>query len=139
MSTYDSAGTLVAANALLVANATGDLTLNGTGTGLTVTNNIALNGHFISTQGTAPTVVQSGGSGSSTLNAQATDMKGTVTEGSSATGFVLTFNTAYATTPDCVVTSPTGTVVTSYTPAAGTLTVVNSAATGAKLTYQCLQ
>jgi hypothetical protein len=96
-------------------------------------------GHEINTETVAPTVAQSGGTGSSALNAQATDSKGTVTEGTSATGFVLTFNSAYATAPDCIVTSPTGSAFTSYTPATGTLTVVHDALTAAKFTYHCIQ
>lgn len=74
-----------------------------------------------------------------TLNATASDVAGTVTEGTSSTGAVITFSTAYASTPDCVVTSPTGSSFTSYTPATGTLTIVNSAATGNKYTYHCIQ
>jgi hypothetical protein len=101
--------------------------------------NVQISGHQISVQGTAPTVAQSGGTGSTTLNAQATDAKGTATEGTAATGFVVTFQSAYATAPDCVVTSPTGSALTSYTPATGTLTVVNAALTGAKFTYHCIQ
>jgi hypothetical protein len=100
---------------------------------------LSFGGHQVSTQATAPTVVQYGGIGSSTLNAQATDAKGTVTEGAGATGFVLNFNAAYATAPDCVVTSPTGSAFTSYTPATGTLTVVHGALTAAKFTYHCIQ
>lgn len=73
------------------------------------------------------------------INAQATDAKGTITEGTTATGCVLTFSTAYATTPDCIVTSPSGILPTSYTAATTTLTIVNTSATGDKFTYHCIQ
>jgi hypothetical protein len=96
-------------------------------------------GHEVSTQPIPPSVAQSGGAGTASLNAQATDRKGTVTEGAAAVGFTLTFRTAYATAPDCVVTSPTGTPIGSYTPTANSLTLVHAAATGAKFTYHCIQ
>jgi hypothetical protein len=103
-----------------------------------VAGNAIVHGHEISA-GPAPSIAQTGGGGTTTLNATATDAKGTATEGTGATGFVVTFHAPYATAPDCVVTSPTGTVLTSYTPATATLTVVNAATTGGKFTYHCIQ
>jgi hypothetical protein len=123
-------GFLTSSTPLSDLDLNGDLALSGT---------LTYVGHQINTQVTAPTVAQSGGTGSTTLDSGATDTKGTATEGTAATGFVVTFHTAYATAPDCVVTSPTGSALTSYTPATGTLTVVNAALTGAKFTYVCIQ
>lgn len=121
---------------------TNEFTVTDAGTG-TFTGNIAavsasfagltLSSHITST-GTAPTT------SNGTLNATATDTKGTVTEGTSSTGFVLTFATAYTTSiPDCIVTSPSGVSITSYSPALSTLTVVNASATGGKVTYMCIK
>lgn len=73
------------------------------------------------------------------LDATASDTAGTVTEGTSQTGFVLAFHAAYATAPHCVVSSPTGGGVTSYAVLVGSLTVVNPSLTGAKYSYICLQ
>ena len=43
------------------------------------------------------------------------------------------------TAPDCTVTSPTGSTLTSYTVTTTTLTLVNVSATGNKYTYHCIQ
>jgi hypothetical protein len=102
------------------------LTLNSSG-GL-----IALGGHLASS-GTSPTT------SNGTLSATATDYKGTVTEGTASTGATITFHTAYATAPDCIVTSPTGSALTSYTPSTTTLAIVNASATADKFTYHCIQ
>jgi hypothetical protein len=124
---------------LQVPNANGTIALVDSSGNSIVAGTLTEQGHVISTQATAPTVAQSGGTGLTTLNAQATDVKGTATEGTLATGFVVTFHTVYPTAPDCVVTSPTGTALTSYMPATSSLTVANVAATDAKFSYQCIQ
>jgi len=82
--------------------------------------------------------VISGCSGCS-LDATASDAAGTLTEGTSQTGFVLTFEVAFATAPHCVVSSPTGHAFTSYTATTTTLTVANGVQTGSKYSYVCLQ
>lgn len=94
-------------------------------------------GHEIAL-GTAPALT-SCGSGSPTTNTQANDHKGTITEGTTATGCIATFHTAYATAPDCVVTSPSGAVLTSYSTSTTALTLVNASATGDTFTYVCIQ
>lgn len=92
--------------------------------------------HIGVVQTTAPAI--SGCTGC-TLNATAADAKGTLTEGTAQTGYVLTFNKAFATVPDCVLSSPTGHAFTSYTATTTTLTVVNASQTGSKFTHVCVQ
>ena len=64
----------------------------------------------------------------------------TTPSGSSASVSVVTFATPYTTgvPPDCVVTSPTGTAITSYAVTATTLTI-NTASTTGSFTYMCMQ
>lgn len=76
------------------------------------------------------------------LSANATDKYGTITEGTTATGCVLTFVMAKTNAPVCTVVSPTGAAITSYATASGaagaaTLTIVNASATGNKYSYTC--
>jgi hypothetical protein len=97
---------------------------------------LSATGHWISL-GTAPAATSCGTTPA--MSAQATDYKGTVTEGTTATGCILTFATAYATAPDCIVTSPTGSVLTSYSVSTTALTLVNSSASGDKFSYVCIQ
>jgi hypothetical protein len=78
-------------------------------------------------------------SGTATLDANASDLSGTVTEGTAQTGFTLTFHAAYGTVPHCVISSPNGATFTSYTPATTTLAVANLSATGSVFTYICTQ
>lgn len=92
------------------------------------------NGH-IAGAGTAPTIT----AGTATLDAQASDLSGTVTEGTTQTGFTLTFGTTYTTVPHCVVTSPSGVALTSYAVTATTLAVVNASASGDVFTYACVK
>lgn len=86
--------------------------------------------------GLSPTV--SGcGSGSPALDANATDFSGTITEGTTATGCVLTFSSAKNTTPHCTLTSPNSTAFSSYSVSTTALTIVNSSASGNQYTYVC--
>lgn len=111
------------------------LTPQGTGVVLAV-GPLQFSGHEIST-GTNPTLSACGGTPS--VNTQATDAKGTITEGTTATGCVATFATAYATAPDCVVSSPSGSAFTSYSVSTTALTIVNASASGNKYSYVCVQ
>jgi hypothetical protein len=86
-------------------------------------------------QTTAPTIT----SGTATLDAHASDVSGTVTEGTAQTGFTLTFHAVWQTVPHCTVSSPNGVTFTSYTPAQGTLTIANASATGDVFSYVCVQ
>lgn len=124
------------------SGAGGDLTLTagdvgaGAGTPSTVVGKINLAGHVAST-GTNP-VLSSCGTGS-TISSTATDTKGTVTEGTLATGCVITFNRVYATAPDCLVSSQAGLVFT-YTETTTALTITNiGALSSTSLVYFCAQ
>lgn len=85
--------------------------------------------------GTAPTIT----AGTATLDAQASDLSGTVTEGTAQTGFTLTFAATYTTVPHCVVSSPSGVALTSYAVTATTLAVVNASASADVFTYVCVK
>jgi hypothetical protein len=76
---------------------------------------------------------------SPSISATAGDAHGTITEGTTATGCVMTFATAYATAPDCVLSSPSGNAFTSYSASTTALTIVNASASGDKFTYVCEQ
>lgn len=96
---------------------------------------VAMGGLF-APQATAPTV---SGTGTPTIANGSTDNNGTVTGGTSATSIVITWAYTKANAPFCLVTSPTGTAFTSYTPATGSLTIALAATTGAQFTYSCWQ
>jgi hypothetical protein len=101
---------------------------------------ITLNGHLISNLTTFVTASALSSCGTSpSISATATDIKGTITEGTTATGCTLTFLVAYASAPDCVISSPTGNTPTSYSTSTTALTIVNASATGDKFTYHCIQ
>lgn len=95
--------------------------LIGSGTFLTSTN--------LSACGTSPSM----------LTAYATDLAGTIVEGTTATGCVLTFTTAFGSNPDCTLSSPNGAPFTGYTPTTTTLTITNASASGNKYTFHCIQ
>ena len=99
--------------------------------------NVKLDAH-IAAVSSAPTLT-SCGTGSPSLDATASDVAGTVTQGTTATGCTITFHVAYATAPHCVVSSPNGAVLTSYSPSTTALTLVNASATGDVFTYVCIQ
>jgi hypothetical protein len=109
------------------------------GGGMTISGILQLNGHIASTSTNVTSSALSGCGTTPAINATATDSKGTITEGTTATGCTLTFLQAYATAPDCVISSPTGNTPTSYTTSTTALTIVNASATGDKFTYQCIQ
>jgi Pectate lyase superfamily protein len=97
---------------------------------------VSMSSH-LATTGLAP--VLTGCGASPAISTTATDVHGTITEGAAATGCVATFAVAFATAPDCVVTSPTGSALTSYAVSATALTVVNASATGDRFAYHCVQ
>lgn len=96
-------------------------------------------GAHIGILGTAPTISSCGTSPSA--SATASDTAGTVTQGTTATGCTLTFATAFATTPHCVVSSwSANTSVVAISAVSTTaLTVANTSADNNKFTYHCLQ
>jgi len=82
--------------------------------------------------------ISSCGDGSPMLSAGSTDTHGTITEGTSATGCVISFVKAFTLVPTCVVSSPTGSAFTSYTATKTTLTISNPSASGSKYSYICM-
>jgi hypothetical protein len=91
--------------------------------------------HLAFVQTTLPTITNG------TLDAQGSDSAGTVTEGTTVTGAVLTFVNSYGTAPHCSITNFAGnpTLVSLSAVTFSTLTVTNASATGNVFTYQCFQ
>lgn len=87
--------------------------------------------HVSFVQTAAPTIT----TGTATLDAQASDVSGTVTEGTTQTGFALTFTKAFATAPHCMVSAP----ATGVTATTTIMTVTNASATGDVISYACFQ
>lgn len=119
-SNYLNIGGVIVGNGINTAN-TSTISVPGT---------LTLGGHLRGISGTAPTI----GAGGS-LDANASDVAGTVTGGTASTGWTITWGTAYAVTPHVVVSSPNGSFFTSYTASTSGLTLVNLSATGAIFTY----
>lgn len=84
-----------------------------------------------------PPALSACGGGSPALNATANDNAGTITEGTTATGCVLTFAATKPVAPVCQVTSPNGTAYTSVATSTTALTIVNGSASGNVYTYRC--
>lgn len=104
----------------------------------------AFQGHLASwsVAGNLPTLSGCGG-GSPSLDSKATDTMGTITEGTTASGCTLTFKNVYNTggnnaAPHCVISSPNGATLTSYTVSNSAIVIVNPSATGNEYTYECL-
>jgi len=81
-----------------------------------------------------PTITACGGSPSA---ARGSDNAGEVTEGTTATGCVISFKTAYAAAPFCTVTSQSQLVSFAYTISTSAITVVNTSASGDKIDWVC--
>ena len=117
-------------------NIQGAAALTITSTGVTSAGGTTVNGH-IAVTGTSPTVTN----GTFSSGSVTTDTHGTINRPfTPASVSVVTFATPYTTgvPPDCVVTSPTGTAITSYAVTATTLTI-NTANTIGSFTYMCMQ
>lgn len=84
-----------------------------------------------------PPALSACGGGSPALNTGATDTTGTITEGTTATGCVMTFASSKPVAPVCQVTSPNGTAYTSVATSTTALTIVNGSASGNVYTYRC--
>lgn len=95
-------------------------------------------GHIGVLKNTAPALSSCGG-GSPAVDSTASDVAGTVTEGTTATGCTVTFFKSYQTAPHCIVTSPGGFALTSYSTSTTALTLVNASASGNTYTYMCMQ
>lgn len=84
-----------------------------------------------------PTVT---GTGTPTLNTAASDSRGTVTMGTSATTATVLFGTAYGAVPDCVLAWSSGNASaspTGYTLATTSIAITQSAASANKIVYWC--
>lgn len=90
----------------------------------------------INTDGTAPALT-SCGTGSPSISGS--DVAGTVTMGTSATGCVITFNVSYTTAPYCVVTwQATPLASQSYAISATAITLTQTSTSGNKVNYHCI-
>jgi hypothetical protein len=76
------------------------------------------------------------GTGSPSVSTGSTDRDGTITEGTTATGCVLTFANTYTVSPFCTATATTA-IAVGVTTTATTMTLVNASATGDVITYHC--
>ncbi len=114
-------------------SATGNLSAGAT---LTTSGNVQIGQHLV---GNGPKPILSACGRGATLTSTASDIHGSIIEGSTATGCTLIFATAFATAPDCVVSSPTGSALTSYSTSPTALKLVNASATGDKFSYICAQ
>ena len=96
---------------------------------------LTVKGH-IGTDGVIPTITSAGSSPSITIGS--TDTAGEFTEGTIATGAVITFAAAYARAPFCVLSSEAG-LLFSYAVASTTITVTNiGALSSTAVTYHCI-
>ena len=100
--------------------------------GTTVNAELATFDGHIAGAGSPPSIAV----GTATLDSNASDLSGSVTEGTAQTGFTLLFGITYTTVPHCVVTSLMATAL-AYTLSATTLTVSNASATGDVFDYVC--
>jgi hypothetical protein len=76
--------------------------------------------------------------GSPSISTGATDGDGTITEGTTATGCVLTFINPWWTTPECTLSSPNGASSTSFSATTTALTIANLSSSGSKFKYHCV-
>lgn len=91
----------------------------------------------ISNNGQTSPVLSSCGT-SSAITSNSSDIAGEFTEGTLATGCVVTFNVAYADAPFCTVTEQSG-LAASYTVSTSAITVTNiGALSSTKLNYMCV-
>lgn len=98
---------------------------------------VSLSGSSLLFTGTAPAPT---GTGTPAIAAGSTDNAGEVTAGSSATSVVITFAVAKTNAPFCVVTSQTGGITSfAYAISTAAITVTQSATSGNKIDYHCVQ
>lgn len=94
-----------------------------------------LGGNSQRTGATAPALT-SCGTGSPAISGN--DTAGVVTAGTSATGCVVTFNTAYAAAPYCAVTSQSQLTSFAYSISATAITVAQTSTSGNLFNYVCM-
>lgn len=98
------------------------------------TSTLTLDKGHIGSSANTPTISACGTSPSA---ARGSDFAGEVTEGTTATGCVITFGVAYTTAPWCVVTSQSQLVSFAYSISTTAITVVNTSTTGDKINWVC--
>ena len=92
-------------------------------------------GNLFST-GPAPVLSACGG-GSPAITGS--NLAGTVTTGTTATGCVITFSTTFTTAPTCVVSPASGVLASfSYTISATAITITQTSTSGNTITYICI-
>jgi hypothetical protein len=128
---FTPAATGIVNSSLALSGGTASITLTGSSASIAA--------HLASTSTYLTSSALSGCGTSPSISSYATDTKGTITEGTTSTGCTLTFGTAYSTTPDCTVTSPGGSALTSYTASTTTLVLVNASSSNEKFAYNCVQ
>jgi hypothetical protein len=106
-------------------------------TGLITQNNSIKVGQHVGGFGTSPTL-SACGSPNGSVSTGASDLNGTVTEGTTNTGCNINFNTAYTNAPDCILSPLSSSYITSYSTTTTSLIVVNNTNTGFKFTYHCM-
>lgn len=87
-------------------------------------------------KGTIPVVT---GTGTPTITTGSTDTSGEVTGGVSATSIVITFSASKTNAPFCTVTSQTQLAAFTYTISTTAITITETATTGDKIDYICMQ
>jgi hypothetical protein len=108
----------------------------------TTTHELKVNGH----ENTGGTAIVAGdlsacGTGTPAVSTGSTDMAGTITEGTTATGCTLTFKSTYTVAPFCACTAETSggaAILVGCNSTATTLVFVNASATADKMTYICI-
>lgn len=79
------------------------------------------------------------GTGTPTITTGSTDTAGEVTSGTTATSVIITFSSAKTNAPFCLVTPQTQLVAFSYTISTTAITITQTATSGEKIDYFCVQ
>ena len=90
----------------------------------------------LSFTGNVPVVT---GTGTPTISSGSTDSAGEIISGSTATSVIITFATVKASAPFCIVTPQTQLASFAYTTSTTAITITQTATTGEKIDYGCIQ
>lgn len=111
-------------------------TTPGTGAFTSLSATGAITGASAKFTGTIPVVT---GTGSPTIAARSTDTAGETTSGTAATSVVITFGDVHTNAPFCSVDSQTQLAAFAYTISNTAITITQTATTGNKIDYICVQ